>query len=230
MLYVSCIVRNTCIRPLDHVSWYTCKSFTTIFYIKVGFQIDHPVLNTLHIEILCLVLDTIGVSHFCYLVFTASKWRWHSQSMLPSNWTKEGILLGFLADERANLTVISQANTCADISVCWICLKPTKRDVLQWSQMFVHRDRSIAQMINRGKWETVDCIWGSLYAEKEVCSCGESGWVNCGLEYCEFAVITPKEVGIHECTGLANIKWILRNHVMVRAPFYTYVRNDIQIG
>lgn len=130
MLYVSCIVRNTCFRPLDHVSRYTCKSFTTMFCIKVGFQIDHPVLNTLQTEILCLVLDTIGVSHFCYLVFTASKWRWHSQStgynsMLPSNRTKEGILQGFLADERANLTVISQANTCADTCVCWICLKPT---------------------------------------------------------------------------------------------------------
>lgn len=101
ILYLFCIVRNTRIRPLDHVSRYPCKSFTAIFCIKVGFQIDNPVVNTLETEILCLLLDTIGVSHFCYLVFTASKCWWHSQStgynsMLSSNWTKEGILLGFL--------------------------------------------------------------------------------------------------------------------------------------
>lgn len=136
------------------------------FVIKVGFQIDHPVLNTLQTEILCLVLDTIGVSHFCYLVFNASKWWRHSQStgynsMLPSNWTKEGILQEFIADERANLTVISQANTCADICVCWIYLKPKKRDVLQRFHMS-HTETGIAQTITytEGSRKLWIVFWG----------------------------------------------------------------------
>lgn len=116
MLCLSSIVLSRCILPLGHISRYTCKSFTAIFS-ELGFQIDHPVVNTLLTEILCLVLETIGVSHFCYLVFTASKWWWHSQSTrcnsaLPFNWTKEGILQGSLTDKWANLTVISLAAIC----------------------------------------------------------------------------------------------------------------------